>query len=65
MGEGIAVKAQEQISRRGRSPSKQERARFPQVFRLQLADMVAFIGLGILVAYISVVLAFLLLRLIY
>jgi hypothetical protein len=38
---------------------------FPRVFHLRLVDITAFIGMGVLIAYISVVFAFLLLWVIY
>lgn len=60
-GGDVAAEAPERVG----SPSRQDGAVFPRVFHLRLVDITAFIGMGVLIAYISVVFAFLLLWVIY
>jgi len=50
---------------RSSSPTKQDEAASPRVFHLQLVDIVAFVGLGVLIAYVSAGFAFVLLRFVY
>jgi hypothetical protein len=63
-GGDVTVEAREQ-EERSRSPKRGDKAAFSQVFHLRLVDIAAFIGLGVLIAYISIVFAFLLIRFIY